>query len=66
MADLQRIFAFRPRSDKVGKERKLRFELPAVTSFAEDRSGRLYVLTYGVGGRGDVFRLTTKRKPPKG
>ncbi|MGZ5346227.1 MAG: PQQ-dependent sugar dehydrogenase [Solirubrobacterales bacterium] len=62
----QRIFAFRPRSDKLGKERKLRFELPAVTSFAEDRSGRLYVLTYGVGGRGDVFRLTTKRKPPKG
>ena len=57
----QRIYAFRPRSDKVGKERKLRFHLPGVTSFAEDRSGRVYVLTYN----GNVYRLTTKRKRVK-
>jgi glucose/arabinose dehydrogenase len=57
----QRIYAFRPRSDKVGKERKLRFHLPGVTSFAEDRSGRVYVLTYN----GNVYRLTTKRRPVK-
>jgi glucose/arabinose dehydrogenase len=61
----QRIYAFRPRSDKVGKERKLRFELPGVTSFAEDRSGRIYVLTYGVSGRGVVYRMTVRRKPVK-
>ncbi|HEX2359457.1 MAG TPA: PQQ-dependent sugar dehydrogenase [Solirubrobacterales bacterium] len=60
----ERIFAFRFRAGKIGKERKLRFELPGVTSFGEDRSGRIYVLTYGERGeRGFVYRLDATRKP---
>jgi hypothetical protein len=60
----ERIFAFRFLADKIGKERKLHFELPGVTSFGEDRSGRIYVLTYGAGReRGFVYRLDATRKP---
>ena len=54
----QRLFAFRPRPDKVGRERSFRFELPGVTSFAEDRTGRIYVLTYA----GAVYRIDPARK----
>ena len=42
----QRLFAFTPRVDKVGQERSFRFKIPGVTSFAEDREGRIYVLTF--------------------
>jgi glucose/arabinose dehydrogenase len=58
----QRIFAFRPRGDKVGKERKLDFKLPGVTSFGEDRSGRIYILSY----LGPVYRLDAERKKIEG
>lgn len=54
----QRLFAFTPRPDKVGRERSFRFKLPGVTSFAEDRAGRIYVLTYP----GSVYRLDPERK----
>jgi glucose/arabinose dehydrogenase len=57
----QRIYAFRPRGDKIGKERKLGFKLPGVTSFGEDRSGRIYVLSY----LGPVYRLDAERKKVK-
>ena len=42
----------------MGRERSFRFRLPGVTSFAEDRAGRIYVLTY----EGPVYRLDTNRK----
>ncbi len=54
----QRLFAFTPRPDKVGRERSFRFKLPGVTSFAEDREGRIYVLTYP----GKIYRLDPDRK----
>lgn len=54
----QRLFAFRPRPNKVGKERSFRFKIPGVTSFGEDRSGRIYVLTYN----GPVYRIEARRR----
>jgi glucose/arabinose dehydrogenase len=54
----RRLFAFRPRPNKVGRERSFRFDLPGVTSFGEDRAGRIYVLTY----EGPVYRLDPGRK----
>ncbi len=54
----QRLFAFTPRPDKVGRERSFRFKIPGVTSFAEDREGRIYVLTF----QGPVYRLDPDRK----
>ncbi len=54
----QRLFAFTPRPDKVGRERSFRFRIPGVTSFAEDRNGRIYVLTYD----GPIYRLDADRK----
>lgn len=54
----QRLFAFTPRADKVGQERSFRFKIPGVTSFAEDREGRIYVLTLG----GKIYRLDPARK----
>ena len=53
-----RLFAFRPRPGKAGRERSFRFRLPGVTSFGEDRAGRIYVLTY----EGFVYRLDPGRK----
>jgi glucose/arabinose dehydrogenase len=55
----QRLFRFRPRGEKTGKVRSFRFRIPGITSFGEDRAGRLYILTYG----GAVYRLDAARKP---
>jgi Glucose / Sorbosone dehydrogenase len=64
-----RIFAFRPRPNRpAGKERSFRFRVPYLTSFAEDRTGRIYVISqFGVGSgdrltRGSVYRLVPRRK----
>jgi hypothetical protein len=54
----RRLFAFRPKANRAGKLRSFRFRLPGVTSFGEDRAGRVYVLTYG----GAVYRLDPERK----
>ncbi len=54
----QRLFAFTPQVDKVGRERSFRFKIPGVTSFAEDREGRIYVLTF----QGNIYRLDPDRK----
>jgi hypothetical protein len=53
-----RIFAFRPRPRKAGKERRLRFRIPDLTSFGEDNAGRIYL----VSRRGGVWRLVPRRK----
>ena len=54
----KRLFAFRPKPNKVGQERSFRFNLPGVTSFGEDRAGRIYVLTY----EGPIYRIDPARK----
>ncbi|MGH2923545.1 MAG: PQQ-dependent sugar dehydrogenase [Solirubrobacterales bacterium] len=54
----KRLFAFRPRPRRAGQVRSFRFEIPGVTSFAQDRSGRIYVLTYN----GPVYRIDPARK----
>ena len=54
----QRLFAFTPKADKVGRERSFRFKIPGVTSFAEDREGRIYVLTF----QGTIYRIDPARK----
>ena len=54
----RRLFAFRPKPDKAGREFSFRFTLPGVTSFGEDRAGRIYVLTYA----GPVYRIDPARK----
>jgi hypothetical protein len=54
----KRLFAFRPRPRRAGQERSFRFEIPGVTSFAQDRSGRIYVLTYN----GPIYRIDPARK----
>ena len=53
-----RLFAFRPRPQKAGKERKLRFRIPALSSFGEDSSGRIYIASE----HGGVWRLVARRK----
>jgi glucose/arabinose dehydrogenase len=53
-----RLFAFRPHPDKAGKGRRLRFQIPELTSFGEDSAGRIYVLS----GRGGIWRLSVRRK----
>jgi glucose/arabinose dehydrogenase len=53
-----RLYAFRPRPEKAGKNRKLRFEIPALSSFGEDTSGRIYI----VSKQGGVWRLVARRK----
>jgi glucose/arabinose dehydrogenase len=58
----RRLFAFRPRPGRAGRERSFRFQIPGVTSFGEDRAGRIYVLTYD----GPVYRLGTSRKKVSG
>jgi glucose/arabinose dehydrogenase len=64
-----RLFGFRPRPGRrAGKERSFRFRVPYLASFAEDRAGRIYVLSqFGVGPgerltRGSVYRLVPRRK----
>jgi glucose/arabinose dehydrogenase len=53
-----RLFAFRPHPDKAGKGRKLRFHIPYLSSFGEDSSGRIYIVSQ----RGPVWRLVVRRK----
>src|SRR5262245_16927889 len=53
-----RLFAFRPRPQKAGKDRKLRFTVPALSSFGEDSSGRIYITSKN----GGVWRLVARRK----
>ena len=64
-----RLFGFRPRPNRrAGKERSFRFRVPYLTSFAEDRAGRIYILSqFGIGPgdrltRGSVYRLVPRRK----
>jgi Glucose / Sorbosone dehydrogenase len=64
-----RVFGFRPRPNRrAGKERSFRFRVPYLTSFAEDRAGRIYILSqFGIGPgdrltRGSVYRLVPRRK----
>lgn len=53
-----RIFAVRPRADRAGNRRKLRFEVPFLSSFGEDRAGRIYMTSL----QGPVYRLDPRRK----
>jgi glucose/arabinose dehydrogenase len=53
-----RLFAFRPGPQKAGKNRKLRFNIPALSSFGEDGSGRIYIASK----QGGVWRLVARRK----
>lgn len=53
-----RLFAFRVTPTGRGKERSFRFRVPALASFAEDRSGRIYLLSQ----KGAIYRLDPARK----
>jgi glucose/arabinose dehydrogenase len=64
-----KLYAFRPRPGrKPGKERSFRFQVPYLTSFGQDHSGRIYVLQEkGTSRRGkptlgSVYRLVPRRK----
>jgi glucose/arabinose dehydrogenase len=63
-----RLFAFRPRPDGAGRRRSFRFRVPSLSSFAEDRAGRIYVLQQygqprnGKATLGSVYRLDPDRK----
>jgi hypothetical protein len=64
-----RLFGFRPRPNRrAGKERSFRFRVPYLTSFAEDRAGRIYIISqFGIGPGdrltpGSVYRLVPRRK----
>ncbi len=63
-----RLFAFRITPSGRGKERSFRFKLPFLSSFGEDRDGRIYLLQqFGpeVNGHptpGAVYRLEAARK----
>jgi hypothetical protein len=68
-----RLFGFRPRPGRrAGKERSFRFRVPYLTSFAEDRSGRIYLISqFGIGPGdrltpGSVYRLVPRRKGVSG
>jgi glucose/arabinose dehydrogenase len=53
-----RLTAIRVTPEGGGKERKFRFRVPYLSSFAEDRSGRIYLLSQ----RGSIYRLDPARK----
>ena len=53
-----RLFVFRPHPGKAGKGHKLRFRIPHLSSFGEDGSGRIYVVSQ----KGGVWRLVVRRK----
>ena len=63
-----RLFAFRQTPKGRGKERSFRFRLPTLSSFAEDREGRIYLIQQfsqardGKSTKGAVYRLETARK----
>ena len=54
-----RLTAFRVTPKGRSKERKFPFRVPYLTSFAEDRSGRIYLLSQ----RGPIYRMDPARKP---
>lgn len=64
-----RLFGVRLTPKGRGKERTFRFRVPSLTSFAEDRDGRVYLLQQfgpprdGKATKGVVYRLETDRKP---
>jgi glucose/arabinose dehydrogenase len=53
-----RLFAFRLTPKGRGKERSFRFKVPHLSSFGEDRAGRIYLLSQ----EGPVYRLDPARK----
>ena len=53
-----RLFAFRITPKGRGKERSFRFKVPYLSSFGEDRAGRIYLLSRA----GPVYRLDPARK----
>jgi glucose/arabinose dehydrogenase len=53
-----RVFGFRYAPNGRGKERSFRFRVPALSSFAEDRSGRIYLISQN----GPIYRLDPARK----
>jgi glucose/arabinose dehydrogenase len=62
------LFAFRITPEGNGKKRSFRFKLPSLSSFGEDRNGRIYLLQQigpvrnGKVTPGAVYRLDTARK----
>ena len=63
-----RLFAFRITPGGPGKERSRRFKLPYLSSFAEDRDGRVYLIQQfgptrnGKATPGAVYRIDPARK----
>ena len=59
-SDLESYYSlgYTPRERRRGKDRKLRFNVPALSSFGEDSSGRIYVTSK----QGGVWRLVARRK----
>ena len=63
-----RMFAFRNTPKGRGKERSFRFRLPSLSSFGEDRAGRIYLVQQvgptrnGEATPGAVYRLDSARK----
>jgi glucose/arabinose dehydrogenase len=63
-----RLFAFRPRPRGAGRRRSFKFRVPSLSSFAEDRAGRIYLLQQfgeprnGKPTLGSVYRLDPGRK----
>ena len=53
-----RLFAFRLTPTGRGEERSFRFRVPALASFGEDRSGRIYLISQN----GPIYRLDPARK----
>ena len=62
------LFGFRFSPKGRGRERRFRFEVPYLSSFAEDRNGRIYLLQQfgprrkGKATRGAIYRLDPARK----
>jgi Glucose / Sorbosone dehydrogenase len=63
-----RLFAFRINPSGRGRERRFRFMLPSLTSFGEDRAGRIYLIQQqgpprnGKPTPGAIYRLDPARK----
>ena len=62
------LFAFRITPEGRSKKRSFRFKLPSLSSFGEDRDGRIYLIQQlgpvrdGKVTPGAVYRLDTARK----
>ena len=63
-----RLFAFRNTPSGRGRERRFRFRLPSLSSFGEDRDGRIYLIQQigparnGAATPGAVYRLDSARR----